>query len=323
MQMRKVHEERDEARETFFFARSPEAPKTDDERISREIKVRLRQGCTYDDGVVSESVATRFHGRDRPRTSALRGWRCRHWCGEEERDLMGEPGEYDQFDEISSLRQRTRPNLGSHTMADSDQAIKHFQDLVSPAYANADPTAIQVRASALLARLKALNRSANAATRTHKQATADARQDMDQTHLGLQNLLYEKRHLEREIDKCRQFAYAFLPFHVVALTLTRPCRSIYQDVPLHLLPEFQELAPPEARTPDVLENSHQLMLNRLSFELAERQRYPPRVPCPWWTGSSSPSSDSIFVAKNSWSKRKNSSSRARPSLQPWKASSSK
>ncbi|KAN0097642.1 Fms-interacting domain containing protein [Tylopilus felleus] len=139
-------------------------------------------------------------------------------------------------------------------MADSDQAIKHFQDLVSPAYANADPTALQVRASALLARLKALNRSANAATRTHKQATADARQDMDQTHLGLQNLLYEKRHLEREIDKCRQFA------------------SIYQDVPLHLLPEFQELAPPEARTPDVLENSHQLMLNRLSFELAERQR---------------------------------------------------
>jgi hypothetical protein len=30
---------------------------------------------------------------------------------------------------------------------------------------------------------------------------------MDQTHLRLQNLLYEKRHLEREIEKCRQFAY--------------------------------------------------------------------------------------------------------------------
>jgi hypothetical protein len=29
---------------------------------------------------------------------------------------------------------------------------------------------------------------------------------MDQTDLRLQNLLYEKRHLEREIDKCRQFA---------------------------------------------------------------------------------------------------------------------
>ncbi|KAI9574874.1 Fms-interacting protein-domain-containing protein [Boletus coccyginus] len=139
-------------------------------------------------------------------------------------------------------------------MSDSDPTIKHFQDLVSPAYANADPSTLHIRASALLARLKALNRSANVATRTHKQATADARQDMDQTHLGLQNLLYEKRHLEREIDKCRQFA------------------SIYQDVPLHSLPEFQELAPPEARTPDVFENPHQLMLNRLSFELVERQR---------------------------------------------------
>lgn len=96
-------------------------------------------------------------------------------------------------------------------MSDADPTIKHFQDLVSPAYANADPSTLHIRASALLARLKALNRSANVATRTHKQATADARQDMDQTHLGLQNLLYEKRHLEREIDKCRQFAYAF-PF---------------------------------------------------------------------------------------------------------------
>ncbi len=33
------------------------------------------------------------------------------------------------------------------------------------------------------------------------------------------------------------------------------------------------LAPPEARTNDVLVDEHQLMLNRLSFELAERQRY--------------------------------------------------
>ncbi|CDO76274.1 hypothetical protein BN946_scf184470.g32 [Trametes cinnabarina] len=77
---------------------------------------------------------------------------------------------------------------------------------------------------------------------------------MDQTYLGLQNLLYEKRHLEREIEKCRQFA------------------SIYQDIPLHSLEEFTQLAPEEARTEDVLSDEHQLMLNRLSFELSERQR---------------------------------------------------
>ncbi|KAG0709649.1 Fms-interacting protein-domain-containing protein [Suillus ampliporus] len=135
-----------------------------------------------------------------------------------------------------------------------DQAIKHFQELVSSDLAIVDPTSIQIRANALVARLKALNRNANAATRTCKQATTEARHDMDQTHLGLQNLLYEKRHLEREIDKCRQFA------------------SIYQDVPLYSLPEFKNLAPPEARSDDVLQNTHQLMLNRLSFELVERQR---------------------------------------------------
>lgn len=33
------------------------------------------------------------------------------------------------------------------------------------------------------------------------------------------------------------------------------------------------LAPEEARTEVVLTDEHQLMLNRLSFELAERQRY--------------------------------------------------
>ncbi|KAH7929463.1 hypothetical protein BV22DRAFT_1056916 [Leucogyrophana mollusca] len=135
-----------------------------------------------------------------------------------------------------------------------DAAISHLQELVSPDNVSGDPSAVHIKASALVARLKALNRNANAATRAHKQATTEARQEMDQTHLGLQNLLYEKRHLEREIDKCRQFA------------------SIYQDVPLYSLAEFKELAPPEARTDDALQNPHQLMLNRLSFELAERQR---------------------------------------------------
>jgi THO complex subunit 5 len=77
---------------------------------------------------------------------------------------------------------------------------------------------------------------------------------MDQSHLDLQNLLYEKRHLEREIGKCRQFA------------------SIYQDIPLYSIEEFKVLAPAEARTEDALANEHQLMLNRLNFELTERQR---------------------------------------------------
>ncbi len=41
--------------------------------------------------------------------------------------------------------------------------------------------------------------------------------------------------------------------------------------------EFVQLAPPEARTDSVMSDAHQLMLNRLGFELAERQRYVPHA----------------------------------------------
>ncbi|KZT24486.1 hypothetical protein NEOLEDRAFT_1134859 [Neolentinus lepideus HHB14362 ss-1] len=135
-----------------------------------------------------------------------------------------------------------------------DQLIDRLRDTVSPKYADQDTASMHIRAGALFSRLKAINRAANAATRTHKQATADARHEMDQTHLGLQNLLYEKRHLEREIEKCRQFA------------------SVYQDVPIYPLEEFIQLAPHELKAEYVLANEHQLMLNRLAFELSERQK---------------------------------------------------
>ncbi|KAJ6599051.1 Fms-interacting protein-domain-containing protein [Mycena vulgaris] len=132
--------------------------------------------------------------------------------------------------------------------------IDGLKDLVDPAHLTRDLGALHVRASALTARLKSLARAANSATRATKSLTAAARHDMDQSHLGLQNLLYEKRHLEREIEKCRQFA------------------SVYQDIPLYTLEEFKLLAPPEARTEEVLSDEHQLLLNRLSFEFVERQR---------------------------------------------------
>ncbi|KAF8351443.1 Fms-interacting protein-domain-containing protein [Amanita rubescens] len=139
-------------------------------------------------------------------------------------------------------------------MPDSADALDKLRDLVSKDHPQEDTAAIHTHAMALVARLKALNRAANTATRVCKDKTAAARLEMDQSHLQLQNLLYEKRHLEREIDKCRQFA------------------SIYQDVPLYSLEEFKRLAPEEARTEEVLADEHQLMLNQLSFELAERQR---------------------------------------------------
>jgi hypothetical protein len=92
-------------------------------------------------------------------------------------------------------------------MQSPDPVIDALRQLANDPSPNDDPPTVHIRAGALFARLKALNREANAAAREHKQVTADARHDMDQTHLRLQNLLYEKRHLEREIEKCRQFAY--------------------------------------------------------------------------------------------------------------------
>ncbi|KAJ4481549.1 Fms-interacting protein-domain-containing protein [Lentinula edodes] len=138
--------------------------------------------------------------------------------------------------------------------SDGDQIIENLRELSGPAYASYDAQSLLIRSSALVSCLKSLNRAANTATRTKKDETTAARHEMDQSHLGLQNLLYEKRHLEREIEKCRQFA------------------SVYQDIPLYTMEEFQQSAPEAARTSEVLEDEHQLMLNRLSFELAERQR---------------------------------------------------
>jgi THO complex subunit 5 len=51
------------------------------------------------------------------------------------------------------------------------------------------------------------------------------------------------------------------------------CRSVYQDIPIHTLEEYTELAPAELKTEDVMVDEHQLMLNRLNFEFSERQKY--------------------------------------------------
>jgi len=133
-----------------------------------------------------------------------------------------------------------------------EAVIAALQALASPEAPQNEATTIQ--AGSLFAQLKSINRAATTETKASKQRTTDARNAMDQAQLGLQNLMYERRHLEREIEKCQQFA------------------SIYQDIPLHTVEEFMALAPEEARSGDVLDDEHQLMLNRLSFELSERQR---------------------------------------------------
>ena len=58
-----------------------------------------------------------------------------------------------------------------------------------------------------LAQLRGLNRDAILRVRQTKQATAEARQEIDRLHLQLQNLYYEQKHLMGEIAACESYEY--------------------------------------------------------------------------------------------------------------------
>ncbi|KAG0146903.1 hypothetical protein CROQUDRAFT_656700 [Cronartium quercuum f. sp. fusiforme G11] len=108
-------------------------------------------------------------------------------------------------------------------------------------------------ATSLFATLKSINRSSSSAVGDCKIKTNQARSELDSIHLGLQNLVYERRHLEREIKKCREF------------------ESEYQNIAIHPLDEFVSLM--EASGTPVPSDPHELMLARLKYELAERKRF--------------------------------------------------
>lgn len=60
-------------------------------------------------------------------------------------------------------------------------------------------------AAPFFAMLKAVNRTGSSTVVECKQQAAEARSELDTAHLGLQNLVYERRHLEKEIRNCREF----------------------------------------------------------------------------------------------------------------------
>ncbi|KAI9629475.1 hypothetical protein KEM48_012944 [Puccinia striiformis f. sp. tritici PST-130] len=98
-------------------------------------------------------------------------------------------------------------------------------------------------AAPLFARLKFINRNSSSMNQ------------VDQIHLDLQNLVYERRHLEKEIKKCQEF------------------ESEYQNISIHSLEEYFERNPEDKREePDAID-PHELMIKRLKFELSERKRF--------------------------------------------------
>ncbi|GAA5975504.1 hypothetical protein JCM5350_002634 [Sporobolomyces pararoseus] len=129
---------------------------------------------------------------------------------------------------------------------------------------NFDTGKILAQAAPIFAALHQLNRNSLVEAKECRTATQDARLEMDAAHLRLQNLLFERNHLEREIRACEEY------------------QSEYQNLPMHSVEELRELAasenPPaglELPLPEgeSEEEQHNLMLARLAFELAERKRF--------------------------------------------------
>ncbi|BGO90305.1 hypothetical protein NBRC10512_004122 [Rhodotorula toruloides] len=127
-----------------------------------------------------------------------------------------------------------------------------------------DPQPYLAQAAPLFAALYGVNRNTLLDTKECKARTQDARLEMDAAHLRLQNLLFERNHIEREIRSAEEYS------------------SEYQNLPLHSLDELRELAasdapPPGLQVPlpegDSQEAAHALMLARLAFELEERKRF--------------------------------------------------
>lgn len=112
-------------------------------------------------------------------------------------------------------------------------------------------------------KLKAIHRAMCDSTESLREATGDAKTQLDQSSLQLQSLLYEKHHYEKEIQSCTSF------------------RSAYSEHQLELLPveEYKTRAATAVAAASAMdeeeeqraEEPHQLMLNRLHHELEFRE----------------------------------------------------
>ncbi|KAF9581769.1 hypothetical protein BGW38_001100 [Lunasporangiospora selenospora] len=110
-----------------------------------------------------------------------------------------------------------------------------------------------LKGSSLLSLLKNLNRQIHQNERNLRNDLTEQKLSVGNTDLGYQNIKYQRKYLLNEIARCRDM------------------ETFYQDVPLVSLEEFREAAPQTLVASST--DDHQLMLNRLQFELEERKRF--------------------------------------------------
>jgi hypothetical protein len=113
----------------------------------------------------------------------------------------------------SKLSRASAPSSTSTTTTMEPPEEESFQDELE-----ADQNLILL-AAPLFARLKSINRSSSSMVSSFKSQTQLIRNQVDQIHLDLQNLIYERRHLEKEIKKCQEFELS--PFHHAFMYISR------------------------------------------------------------------------------------------------------
>lgn len=93
-----------------------------------------------------------------------------------------------------------------------DQAVSLLDQIsaIPPASEPSEELQLQIskeqkRLLACLSQLRGLHRNAHVDARETKAQTAEMRQEVDKLHLQLQNLYYERRHLQGEISACESY----------------------------------------------------------------------------------------------------------------------
>ncbi|KAF8928697.1 Fms-interacting protein-domain-containing protein [Dissophora ornata] len=123
---------------------------------------------------------------------------------------------------------------------------------VDPAFQQQLEKSVQT-GNALLSLLKNINRDVYQHERELRNGLTEQKQAVGTVDLGFQNIKYQRKYLLSEISRCHDM------------------ETLYQDVPLVPLEEFKERAP--EHLVNGATDEHQLMLNRLRFELEERKRF--------------------------------------------------
>jgi THO complex subunit 5 len=136
-------------------------------------------------------------------------------------------GRFKAFDKENQLCKKTTATMAVEDIV-TDPSLKLFLetsnqtrdqafallDLISSQAPSTDslPTDFQLQVSkqqklllTYLAQLRGLHREAHVGAKETKAVTAEARQEVDRLHLQLQNLYYERRHLQEQIEACENY----------------------------------------------------------------------------------------------------------------------